>query len=522
MKLPIVVSPGTWDLLERLRPDLDVAVDVFDTKLAPLLDESSRPWAVRLREVAASRAPDGGRAHLRAALRTGRHALFTEGGFRVGLFPIRCHKDVVGVLAAAAPEAEAVPVRLAPAGLVPAGLAPPEPASPANVPAGPVPAEPASALPIAPENAAAEPPAALPPAGGPGQPQSVRAAGPADGAASAIPEPVDEALDRRIERIGWSLRAAVEADVALWERLDDAGHRARWAEATLRFLEFLHACASEGEVFTALIQAAAVWGDLDARVYRRTLSDSYVADSSMPEAETSDSPASFSASVVDGQPLPVRITALAELEHLGWRRVAPEVLLIAVGPADWPPMWVLALAGPAGGRFDSVSGTLARTASLRIEQLLEQRATAIAERLRARLLEAPPGAAAAMAVLLHELVAALPAARARLLVQDEATGEVRALASAGGLVFGPGGGENRPGLFSGPSGGQEAGPILPVSPEQLLLPLAVAAGPPLALDLTAPRARPFCPADAFVARRVARWLEAWLAGAWHGLAVHRR
>ena len=29
-----LVSPGTWDLLERLRPHLDVTVDLFDTKLA--------------------------------------------------------------------------------------------------------------------------------------------------------------------------------------------------------------------------------------------------------------------------------------------------------------------------------------------------------------------------------------------------------------------------------------------------------------------------------------------------------
>jgi hypothetical protein len=36
MKLATLISSGTWELLERLRPHLDVTIDLFDATLSPL------------------------------------------------------------------------------------------------------------------------------------------------------------------------------------------------------------------------------------------------------------------------------------------------------------------------------------------------------------------------------------------------------------------------------------------------------------------------------------------------------
>jgi GGDEF domain-containing protein len=438
MKLPMVVSPATWDLIERLRPDLDVAVDVFDTSLAPLLPESSQDWAVRLRQAAENREPDGGRDRLLSAVRTGRHLLFSDQGLRIGLFPVRYHREVAGVLAVAIAERRT--------------------------------------LPAADEAPEVEGPRVSP-----------------------------EGIDRRIERIGWSLRAAIEADIALWEKLDQAEHRARWSDSTLHFLEYLHTCGSDVELFTAVVQAAAVWGDVDARVYRRTLNDCYVLDASLPFRE-GDAPAAFDAALVDGRGTPARIASIAELELLGWRGGVGEVVLMPVGPAGQPPMWLLALAGTADERLASVFGTLARTLSVRVEQLMLARAADIAARLHVRLLAPQSSVPAAAAVLLKELLTALPAAQARLLAHDPATGSRRLLASVGGTLFG---------LHPGPAPMGE----LQLSPERLLVPLEIGAGAPAVLDVWASLGAPFSAADAFVAREVAKWIEAWLAGAWRGLAT---
>ncbi len=152
MKLPMAVSSATWDLLERLRPDLDLAIDVFDASLIGLLPASADSTSVTLRGLVA----DGGsptiREHLTAAARSGRHAIISTDGLRVGFFPVRFHRDVVGVLTTAAPDP---------------GIAVPEPPSHAGD------------------------------------------------------------LDRRLDRLGWALRATLESDMVVWEKLDRSDQRAR-------------------------------------------------------------------------------------------------------------------------------------------------------------------------------------------------------------------------------------------------------------------------------------------------------
>lgn len=438
MKLPMVVSPATWDLIERLRPDLDVAIDVFDTTLVPLLPESEQEWCSRLREVADSREPEGGRERLLASIRTGRHLLFSDRGLRIGLFPIRYHREVAGVLAAAAAERRTIAF--------------------------------------------------------PGQEH-----------AETTSRSVQEALDRRIERIGWSLRAALEADIALWEKLDQAEHRARWADTTLHFLDYLCTRTSEAELFTAAMQAAAVWGDIDAHVYRRTLGNRYVLDTTLPFRDE-NAPPGFDTALVDGRTLPVRLTSIAELEQVGWRGASGEVSLLPIGPPDHPSLWVLALAGATDERLTEVFAVVARTLSMRAEQLLAERVSDIGRRLHARVTGPHAGVPATAALLLNELAVSLSAAQVRLLSNDPSTDTLRLLASVGGTLFGS----------EGPRVSRSPGES---SAECLQFPLEVGAASPALLQVIAPIGTPFSSVDAAVAERVSRYVETWLAGAWCGLTT---
>lgn len=441
MKLPMVVSPATWDLIERLRPELDVAIDVYDATLAPLLPDANHGRAQQLRNLANDREPDGGRDRLQAAVRGGRHVLFSAAGLRVGLFPIRYHREVAGVLAAAISDQR------------------PEPSADAPPPGD----------------------AAVPP----------------------------EGVDRRIERIGWTLRATLEADIALWEKLDQSEHRARWSDSVLRFLEFLHSCSNEAELFEAVIQAAAVWGDFDARVYRRTLADRFVVDAALPVRLTADGPDYFEAALIDGRPAPFRVTSIAELEQMGWRAASGEVTMLPVGTGHHAAVWLLAIAGPAEDRFLGAFGMLARILTVRIDELLAQRSQRLLGRLRSQLTVAQPSVPATAATLLREFATTLPAARVRLLARDPVRDMLRPLASVGVTLFGA-----EPARVAL---GQRV-----LAPERLVLPLDVDALTPAALDITAAMGTPFSVSDALVAERVAAWFEAWVAGAWRGLHLGSR
>lgn len=433
MKLPMVVSAATWDLIERLRPDLDVIVDVYDTTLAALLPEAPHPLAQSLRQAMEDRRPEAGRDRLTSALRTGRHSLFSAGDLRVGLFPIRYQRDAIGVLAASTPLRRA------------------------GTEAG------------------------------------------ADAEASRL-----DVLDRRIERIGWTLRATLEADIALWEKLDRAEHRSRWADGVLRFLAYLHTCASDADLFAAVVQAAAVWGDFDARIYRRTLGGRYVVDAGPPAPAGFDAPDSFDVALLNGRHAPVHITSIAEMEQMGWRVGSGEITLMPLGTALQPSAWLLAVAGTADPQLSLAFEMLARTVAVRLDDLLRLRCDRIHHRLREQLAGAPASVPATAATLLRELAAALPAGQVRVLATDPSTGELRPIASVGAALFGA-------------VGGPLAGGRL-ITAERLVFPLLVDDTMPVLLDLNAPLGRPFSVSDAVVAERAAGWFEAWLAGAWRGLA----
>ena len=430
MKLPMAVSSATWDLLERLRPDLDLAIDVFDASLIGLLPASADSTSVTLRGLVA----DGGsptiREHLTAAARSGRHAIISTDGLRVGFFPVRFHRDVVGVLTTAAPD-------------------------------------PGSTVP------------APPPHGGD--------------------------LDRRLDRLGWALRATLESDMVVWEKLDRSDQRARWAESLLRFIDYLDGCDDEAAVFTAVVQAAAVWGDLDAQVFARTVQHQYALDTSLPIRRRDEAPATFDAAFIDTRHDPLRLTSIAELEQLGWRGGVSEVTLYPIALAAHPAAWVLAVVGTIDDRFDQVFRTLTRTVGARLESFVGRRVRVLREDLVAHMQLPDAPVAAVAAQLLGDFMGALPLSGVRVWLPSVDADERQILAEVGTLS-----GEGLPDALP------ETEPLL--QPGRLLLPLQVGLASPGLLVLESGVGETFSLGDTAVAEAGATALEVWLAGAVRGLA----
>lgn len=429
MRLSALVSPSIWDLLDRLRPHLDVTVEVFDQSLAPLLPDSGNPVATELRRLASLQEEAGGesspRARLATALRTGQHLILSAPSLHVGLFPLRHDRTVAGVLAVGASAATA-------------------------------------------------------------------GSGPEDSA------------ERRVERLGWSLRAVLEADIASSARLSDEQQLSRWMSAILSFLEHLESRTSASDLFASVVEAAAIWGDFDARVYERGLEGRYVMRTALPGFKER-APHGFQAEMLEAHPGTSRISSVAELEQLGWDAPQGELLLLPVGP-ETPPLWVLTFAGAVDARFERVFVAVGRALGGRLAHLMQAARRGLGERLAARLADRGLGFEGQAAALLGELASAVSASQARILVQEAETSAPRVLATVGGGPFVP-----LPASLATDRSAAE------LSPGRLAFPLAVGLYAPALLELTAASGHRFNATDAGLAEAGAGFAEPWLAGALKGL-----
>ncbi|MGE3844247.1 MAG: hypothetical protein AB7I50_21960 [Vicinamibacterales bacterium] len=287
LKLSSLISPGTWELVDRLRPYLDVCIDLFDSDLEPLLPESNQPLARLLRRLAceatehrvATDVSVGNR--FRTALQTATTQLFAVEDGVIGLYPLRHARIVVGILATAE--------------------------------------------------------------------RATQTEGP---------------LGERLERLGWSLRASIEADIETHARLTGEQQQTRWLATTLRFLEHLHACTDEAELIHALIQAAAIWGDLDARLYRRTPEGTFALHAALPSLVGGIAPRVITSAVLDVSRGPVRLSSVTELELLGWTGPHADVVFVPVGNA---PVWLLAVGGALDDRLQRVLTVAAQTLALKAD-----------------------------------------------------------------------------------------------------------------------------------------------------------
>ena len=436
MKLSGLISRGTWDLLERLGPHLDVAIEIFDTALVPQLPPQPDTTATLLRALPAAGPPEDPNApaaRLSAALRTGQYQLFDAGSLHVGVFPLRREREVVALLVTAA--------------------------------------------------------------------RATSVLGPPD---AHLPE-------RRLERIGWSLRSALESDIATHDRFSSEQQLSRWLATILSFLEHLHACTTDDDLFEAVVQAAAIWGDFDARVYEEDLEGRYRLRAALPAFERSG-PQQFPTSVVDLHPGVARISSIAELEAIGWSAPIGELLIIPV-PTAGRARRLVAIVGAVDERFERVFVVVCRTLGVCLDRLDELQVKAVDRRLVARLADRSLRFASQAAAVLSELATAVGAAHARLLLRETPEGAPRVLSAVGGVPI----------ADLAPTATSLAAPPdqALVGPRRIALPLKVGLPWPAQLVLIAV-GEPFVRRNEMLAVEAARVLEVWLDGALRGLADEAR
>ena len=170
----------------------------------------------------------------------------------------------------------------------------------------------------------------------------------------------------------WSefARAAIEADLSSGDVLREERQRSRRLLAILRFLRYLIETADEGDLTQALVQAAAVWFDVDARIYRRGLDGHFVLQSWLPGAEPDEASRRLDMHVLGSERDVKRIAPTAELGSLAFS--GGEVVLIPLAGTSRTD-WVMTLSGNVPAEADSVFQVVGRVVGVQLESLQARR-----------------------------------------------------------------------------------------------------------------------------------------------------
>jgi hypothetical protein len=249
-----------------------------------------------------------------------------------------------------------------------------------------------------------------------------------------------------------------------------------------------------------VIQAGAVWYDLDARTYRRELDGRFSLEAWLPGADVTQDPQSLDVEAVlaEAEDGPTRISSIAELEQFGWPTVQGEVMLLPI-VASGAVNRVLVVAGQVDQDVEAILVAVCKSAGAVLEQLAERRRQDVRARL-VRLTGEMEGAfQTSVQAIATEYMAAVGAAAARVTVTRPGQPTVT-VCSTGEPVF-------------------EASPlpVLPpgesdVSAARIALGFALIKGASGVVEFVAPPERPFTPESAQAAQAGLEVLSVWLAG----------
>ena len=165
------------------------------------------------------------------------------------------------------------------------------------------------------------------------------------------------------------VKAAVEADVSTADALRDERQGSRRLLAILRFLRYLLEASTEAELAQALVQAAAVWFDVDARIYRRELSGDFALVSWLPGVDPDTIARQVDGHLVGAEREVRRLPATPDL--VTQSSVGEVVLVPLTGSASVD--WVLTLAGAVPQEAESVFPVIARVVGVQLEALRSRR-----------------------------------------------------------------------------------------------------------------------------------------------------
>jgi hypothetical protein len=289
-------------------------------------------------------------------------------------------------------------------------------------------------------------------------------------------------------------RAIVEADLAAADALTDERQHSRRLLATLRFLKHLVQIDTESDLSQAIVQAAAVWFDVDARIFQRDLAGDFVLHTTLPGARVEEAAKRLSAHSFAGGADAVRLGPIPE-----WGQSAgeSEVVLVPLS-ADGNPNWILALIGAFPLDAESLFAALGRVVGVQLETIRARRRDRTREHFEA-LVEQGGSVRELLAVrLVRELADMTGADHASLVLT--ADGQQRRLVSVGTsgeapscVADGRGPWRFAPALFS------------------CFLPLGN--GTSATLQISRLPGERFSPDAELVTRVAARVLQCWLVGA---------
>jgi hypothetical protein len=172
-----------------------------------------------------------------------------------------------------------------------------------------------------------------------GRPVAVLAAVTSLEAERSTPEYVEQTPAEAAAR-AW--RDAIEGDLVATRRLRLQEQVAHRAKALGSFVADLQRCEDEAQLLNALLQAIAVWHDVEPCAYNRDLAGQFVLRATLPGTDRTSIPPSLEAAAVltsmsaDRSEWPV-------LTQLGWRgKGTPLTLLVSSGSLE---EWLIALTG---------------------------------------------------------------------------------------------------------------------------------------------------------------------------------
>jgi hypothetical protein len=290
-------------------------------------------------------------------------------------------------------------------------------------------------------------------------------------------------------------RAIVEADFAAADALTDERQNSRRLLATLRFLKHLVETDVEADLGHAIVQAAAVWFDVDARIFQRDLAGDYVLYTALPGAQIDESARRLNAQWLEGADEAVRLGSISEW---GQSTGGSEVVLVPLSVSGSSPDWVLALIGSFPADAEALFAVLGRIVGVQLETIRSRRRDRTRERFES-FVEQGGAVPELLAVrMVRELTDMTTAASASLILNRQ--GRQRRV-----VVIGT---SPEP-----PAEPMDASGAWRFTPAEFVCTLPLGEGVFATLDLRAAEATPFAPDAELVVRAAARVLQSWLAGA---------
>lgn len=294
-------------------------------------------------------------------------------------------------------------------------------------------------------------------------------------------------------------RAIVEADFAAADALTDERQNSRRLLATLRFLRHLVETDAEADLAHAMVQAAAVWFDVDARIFARDLAGEFVLHTALPGAQVEDSARRLNSAWLTEGAEAVRLGSISE-----WGQSAggSEVVLVPLC-VNGQPEWVLALIGSFPADAEALFAVLGRIVGVQLDTIRTRRRDRAQEHFES-LVEQGGAVPELLAVrIVRELTDMTAAASASLILNRH--GRDRRVVCIGTSADAPAVPSDALGRWR-------------FTPAEFVCTLPIGEGVFATLDLRAAADEPFAPDAELVTRVAARVLQCWLAGAEPSLA----